>query len=245
MFVFLIAGGQKYSHKVPASCSLNEGVEMGNKRQALAKFECVITELLTGITYSSFELVSSDDLAGIPDDETLLDIAKTDAAIQNGDLTIPSEDDNLPPLFIPSTIDGEKCHLGGEFIITGELDGNTDISEFDLPLSYPTDHTAKCKVESSQVKCTVIEDFVNQKITIEQQSIREGFKELMTIEGLTSEKEFSCIQGNFTEPIGEVEKTNEPEVEKTNEPEGEKTHEPGEEKTHEPGEEDNKLDLPI
>ena len=209
LFVFLMAGGKKYSHKVPASCSLKQGVEMGNKKQALAQFDCVITELETGITYSSFELVSSDDLAGIPDDETLLDIAKTDAAIKNGDLTIPSVEDNLPPLFIPSTIDGEKCHLGGEFIITGELDGNTDISEFDLPLSYPTGHTSKCKVESSQVKCTMTEDFVNKKITIEQQSIREGFKELMTIGGFTSEKEFTCIQGNFTEPSGEGEKTQE------------------------------------
>ena len=242
LFVFLISDGNKFSQKVPASCSLKEGIEMGSKRQALAKFECVIYELVVGRTYSSFELVSSDDLAGIPDDETLLDIAKTDTAIQNGDLTIPSEEDNLPPLFIPSAIDGEKCYLDGEFIITGELYGNTDISEFDLPLSYPTDHTAKCKVESTQVKCTMIEDFVNHKIIIEQQSIREGFIELMTIEGLTSEKEFSCIQGNFTEPSGEGEKTNEaegektnePEKEKTNEAEGEKTNEPEKEKTNEP-----------
>ena len=137
LFVFLIAGAQKYSHKVPASCSLKDSVDMSGKRQALAKFDCVITELVEGTTYSSFELVSSDDLAGIPDDETLLDIAKTDAAIKRGDLTIPSEDDNLPPLFIPSTINGEQCPLNGEFIITGEFVGNTDISEFDLPLSYP------------------------------------------------------------------------------------------------------------
>jgi hypothetical protein len=210
---------------------------MGNKKQALAKFECVITELETGKTYSSFELVSSDDIAGIPDDETLLDIAKTDAAIDHGDLAEPSN--NLPPLFIPSTINGEQCPLNGEFIITGEFVGNTDISEFDLPLSYPTDHTAKCKVESGQVKCTMMEDFVNHKITIEQQSIRQGFTELMTIEGKTSENEFSCIQGNFTEPSGEGEKTQEPGEEKTQEPGEEKTQEPGEEKTHEPGEEDN------
>ena len=238
LFVFLISDGNKFSQKIPASCSLKEGIEMGSKRQALAKFECVIYDLVIGRTYSSFELVSSDDLAGIPDDETLLDIAKTDTAIQNGDLTIPSEEDNLPPLFIPSAIDGEKCYLDGEFIITGELYGNTDISEFDLPLSYPTDHTAKCKVESTQVKCTMIEDFVNHKIIIEQQSIREGFTELMTIEGLTSQKEFSCIQGNFTESSGEGEKTNEPGEEETNEPEGEKTNEPEGEKTNEPGEEE-------
>ena len=72
LFVFLIAGGQKYSHKVPASCSLNEDVSVGDEGQALAKFDCVITELETGITYSSFELVSSDDLAGIPDDEIIV-----------------------------------------------------------------------------------------------------------------------------------------------------------------------------
>ena len=114
------------------------------------------------IKYTSFELENSDEAIG------KLDFVSITEA-------------RLPVLFISSKIDGEKFDEDGEFIITGDFSENKENLDFDLNIDYPTDHTEKCIIESSQVKCIVNEDIINKKITVEQQSVRKRLEAVKTI----------------------------------------------------------------
>ena len=55
---------------------------------------CKIVDLDDGKEYKSFEIHDSEQIAGIPEDKTLLDPVKTAEAISNGQLLDYSDEEN-------------------------------------------------------------------------------------------------------------------------------------------------------
>ena len=132
-----------------AICTLDESVNPINE-QIQADFTCNITGLDKTKEYKSFILNSTDDIVGIPKEETLLDPIKTAEAIEKGYLIDFSKIENknkFPPLFISESIDGSKCSEEGEFKIIGSL--NVEIEkkiEFILPITSPKNYLSKCSI---------------------------------------------------------------------------------------------------
>ena len=81
-------------------------------------------QLAVGIseTYKSFRFIHSDSIDGIPNEEILLALFKTDEYIKNKLLLNYTEENNkvkFPFIFTPSSIDGNSCPENVEFKISG------------------------------------------------------------------------------------------------------------------------------
>lgn len=97
-YIFLISGGVKETSLKEAKCVLGEGVTLpSGEKLAQAQFGCSVSGLEK--EYSSIEISYSDEIAGIPDDDTLLDPVKTEEAIQKNELTDFSVVSDTPPTF--------------------------------------------------------------------------------------------------------------------------------------------------
>ena len=91
-----------------ATCTLDNAVNPTDG-QIQADFSCQLNGL-TG-TYTSFILSYSDNVAGIPKEEILLNPIKTNEAITGGYLLDYSVEENkgkLPSIFTPSSINGNS-----------------------------------------------------------------------------------------------------------------------------------------
>ena len=206
LFVFLILeNGELDTELSEAICTLEEDVDPKDG-QAQADFKCKIANLDKTKEYKSFELSSSEFLAGIPDDKTLLDPVKTAQAVKLGsilDFSIPENKLKLPVIFKPKSINGDECSEEGKFKIVGATDKEiqNDI-EFILPLTFPPKNFAKCTLsKSGEINCIIAQPINGQQIFIEQLVLRDGFKELLTFESIKSNGVLNCAKGNIPEPI--------------------------------------------
>ena len=89
----ILSGGVMDTTLSEAICTLEQAVEPKGK-QAQADFSCKIPDLDETKTYISFEFYDSEFIVGIPDDEVLLNPVKTQEAIEAGNLTDYSLEEN-------------------------------------------------------------------------------------------------------------------------------------------------------
>ena len=119
-----------------------------------------------------------DLIAGIPEDETLLNPVKTEEAISSWKLIDYSKEENqnsFQALFSAQSINDDVSE-DGKYTITGKLNKEIEHDvEFILYLAFP-------------------------HMIIEQQVTRKGFIELFTFTGIESEGEFNWIKEEVTTP---------------------------------------------
>ena len=201
----LLPNGQREKTKRSGLCKLLESISPKNGEQVQADFSCEITDLDSSISYSSFEISYSDDFVGLPDNEILLDPEKTRIAIENGELddfSLPENKNKVPILFESTKISETTCLSNGQFSITGNV--NSEIVkdlEFILPLAYPENFESKCTLEKSTKKevemlCVLGGEISEQSLIFEQQVVRNGLKEVLTLGSIKSDA-FSCAKGDF------------------------------------------------
>ena len=91
--VFLLKGNTKAPEPVEISCPIDQDSMPKDSGAALypVSFNCGMGDGFEVGEYTSLEIASSDDIAGLPSDETLLNPNKTDEAIANGELADLSE----------------------------------------------------------------------------------------------------------------------------------------------------------
>ena len=200
-YVFLISGGVKENSLKEAKCSLSSNaILMTGEKLVVAPFSCSITGLEK--EYTSLEISYSDEIAGIPDNEILLDPVKTQEAIENEKL--PDYSVNFTPsfLFTADSVDGNKCAEKGELSISGQFERtlNKDV-DFEISATYPPNTVIKCTVAAKQSVINCVSSEINgASLILEQQVIRDGLNELFTLGSLESSKELYCQNGNIASP---------------------------------------------
>ena len=201
----LLPNGKREKTERKALCKLLENITPKNGEQVQADFSCEINGLDSKISYSSFEISYSDDFAGLPDNEVLLDPEKTRIAIENGELidfSLPANKNKVPLLFESTKISETTCLSNGQFTISGNV--NVEIEkniEFIIPVSYPENFESKCTLSKSTKKvvemlCVLGGVLSDQSLIFEQQVVREGLNELLTLGSIKSDA-FSCTKGDI------------------------------------------------
>ena len=179
--LFLILGdGTMDTNPIEVKCILNEPVTLEGE-QAQDDFECNITGLNEAQEYKSFKLYDSENIAGIPEDEILLNPVKIEETIKNGTLLDYSLEENknkLPIYFDTETI----LLINGTYSPEGQyinIEGN-------IKLTYPKNYTAECctlpktPVGKAYIYC-LLKNNISSFVIIEQQVLRDGLNEFLTI----------------------------------------------------------------
>ena len=190
--LFLILGdGTMDTNPTEAKCILNESITLEGE-QTQADFECNITGLNETQEYKSFKLYDSKDIAGIPEDEILLDPVKTEEAIKDGillDYSLEENKNKFPIYFntetilpINGTYSPEGLNINIEGNIKQEIENETKIN---ITLTYPKNYTAECTIPKTPVGKAYIYCLLKSNISsfviIEQQILRDGLNEFLTI----------------------------------------------------------------
>ena len=162
-------------------CKLEKSVTVGEGKTESASFKCENSTLNESITYTSLRLNSSEEIAGIPfDDETALNPALTDEAINNGEIKDAGKT-SVPPTFVFETIDTQTCDKDGKFSLKGKLDKETTIpNKFTLPLTFPPNTVITCTFGEGAIDC-IADESLEGSVMIEQQIITEGSNELFIL----------------------------------------------------------------
>ena len=205
----ILEDGTKDTELTKALCSLDKDVDPTNK-QAQADFNCSISNLNENQKYLSFEIYGSEEIAGIPEDKTLLDPIKTEQAIKDGKLLDYSLDENkekLPIFFQTESIVG-NYNEKGEFKILGSVEEKIETDmEFTIELIYPENHMASCKLLKSdpgqvEIVCTMEKIFYGEFVMIEQQILQCELLEI-TVTSLKSSEKLDWIK-DAEEDTGEI-----------------------------------------
>jgi hypothetical protein len=211
LFINLIdMEGEREEETKEVGCSLKEDVLPQEGESLQGTFEC---SLAVSKEYYSFRLNYSDDIAGIPDDEVLLDPKLTEEAIRDGlllDYSLPENQaaDKIPATFTTINIKEDTCKSNGKFLIEGTLSKEiTSDLRFTIPLIYPDGISADCNLLTkekgeSQISCQVDRNIEGDFVVFEQTIIKDGPSEIMNIGGLASADNLTCANGL----LGEAEK---------------------------------------
>ena len=203
-------GGEREDEAREVVCSLEESVSPLEGQSLQGEFKC---SLAVTKEYYSFRLNRSDYIAGIPDDEVLLDPILTEEAILNGkllDYSLPENQlpDKIPATFATSNIKEDSCKSSGKFLIEGTLSKEiTSDLRFSIPLTYPDGISADCNLLTkekgeSQISCQVDRNIEGDSVIFEQMIIKDGAEEVMNLGGLASSDSITCANGL----LGEAEK---------------------------------------
>ena len=182
-------------------CTLSTITDMDENGIGAAGWNCTTGESniknATGL-----EIIKCDDISGIPDDPNLIDPAKTDELINNGEMPDYSIEENLNellPIFNTLAMNYSLCKKNGSFYFTGNISSTIqkDIL-FNLSLSYPESifacrlpRTLKGKI--TQIECFNRDDFENSTVIVEETVIRDGYNEFFILKNTSSgEKLVTC-----------------------------------------------------
>ena len=202
--------GEREDKVRKAICKLEDDVKLSEGKSAQADFKCTIEDLELDKEYYSLRFNSSDDVSGVPDDETLLDPVLTKNSIEKKQILDYSIEENkspenIPATFIPDSIEKAACDKDGIFLIKGSLSEKIDNElSFKIPLTFPDGITADCTLERKEagpnsISCQVDRNINNTKIVFEQIIIKDGSKEILNIGGISSKETISCKNGLLTE----------------------------------------------
>ena len=195
--------GEREDESKQVVCSLKDGVSPEEGQSLQEEFECslAVTE-----EYYSLRLNSSDDIAGIPNDEVLLDPVLTKDSIDSGKLLDYSLEENqstdkIPATFATKNINEDTCGSNGKFLIEGTLSKEIKNElKFNVPLTYPDGITADCQLlkkeqGESQISCQVDRSIEESYVVIEQMIIKDGVEEIMNLEGISYNNNITCSNG--------------------------------------------------
>lgn len=203
-----------------AICLLTKGINVKKNEPVQGEFSCTIEDITNDEIKSinSFVLKNSDYIAGIPDNNVLLNPKLTEKYIGLGKLIDYSLDKNKEkaPSFNSTSIDSSNCDNNGTFIIKGVLTSNLDNDyQFELPLVNPENLTATCSIKKGkkedkiQIECQTNGEFKNEKIMIAQNTILDNDKrELLIIGRIETENKLNCNNAKTQVIVKKLEKPN-------------------------------------
>jgi hypothetical protein len=200
--------GETEEDSTEIKCSLESDISTSEGQSSQGDFKCTLSGLKED--YYSLRLNSSESIAGIPEDEILLNPVLTAEAIENGDLLDYSLNENKGQNKIPSTFTSEavkeqNCKTDGKLTIDGKLskEVKNELS-FNIPLTYPEGITLSCSLTSlkagaSSISCQVDRAIKSDQIAFEQLTIKDGSEEVLTIGSIVSEANIVCSDGLLQE----------------------------------------------
>ena len=164
-----------------ANCTLQKDVTLGNEKLVQANYVCKVEGISGAENYLSLRLNKSDDVAGLPSDEALLNPNITDTAIEDNELKNCTEDSSVPPVFTFESIDNSSAQTEGIFIINGTFDKEPNVEDkLEFPLTYPEGVTLKCTVIEGGLECKPDAE-VDDTIVMEQTIMSKGADELFIL----------------------------------------------------------------
>lgn len=156
----ILSDDQTNANLTKVECYLPEEVNSSNEKKQ-ADLDCKIIDLDEDKEYKSFEIHNSEQIAGIPEDKTLLDPDKTAETISNGQQLLDYSDEE------------------NKYTYPAYFSASED-AEFTLHLTYQPYHKLqyiipKSKPHNIYITCQ-IDHPIYSFIFIEQQVIRKGWK---------------------------------------------------------------------
>lgn len=181
-----------------ATCTLKETVTDGP-----SDFECKIENIENAENIIGLELISSDDISGIPNDLNMTDPANIDDLIKSGkilDYSLDENKNNLPPVFNISSLNSLGCKATGVFKLKGTIDKPIKHHRLNIPLSYPP-IDLKCDIPDAkegevEVICKTKNSFSPSKMIIEQTTFSKNNSEVISILPISFNNEIACEDFN-------------------------------------------------
>ena len=176
-------------------CTLQDDVSLEDTESAKqGSFQCKLEGIDETQEYTSLRLNSTDNITGVPEDETLLNPVLTEEAIKNNEIKDCSKDASIPPTFYFDSIEKDDCAQSGQFLIKGSLSEEKSIAaKFTIPLTYPEGTSISCTYETDGILC-VGDENINGTIITEQTIISNGADELFIFPNI-SESDVICKNG--------------------------------------------------
>jgi hypothetical protein len=193
-------GNNQFTSKI-AKCILNKEVSEATKENPIpSNFECSVENIENEDKVEGLELISCDEISGIPNDLKMTNPIVIDKLIESGEIIDYSLTDNIinmPPVFKASSIDSLACKSNGAFKLKGKFNKYINHFRFNLPLSYPVIDT-RCDVPESkegeevEVICKTKNKFSSSKIIIEHTTVNKNNSEVISLLPIASENDVSC-----------------------------------------------------
>ena len=184
-----------------AKCILNEEIKLSSKdKQIASDFTCSIDNIENPNKIESLELITSDDIMGIPSNPNMTNPIEVDKLIESEeviDYTLKDNINIIPPIFETNSLISLGCKSTGIFKLKGKFDKKIEHFRFDLPLSFPSVDT-RCDVpeakegEEVELTCKTKSQFSNSKIIIEHSTITKNNSEVISLLPISSDNEISC-----------------------------------------------------
>ena len=176
------------SETVESICTTQGGINPSDKASATIQFACQIQG-----DYDSIEIVSSDNIAGIPSDPNLLNPVITSIFIDTDSLIYPETP--APQLVEQPIIDYTKAGNGLlEFTINlRQADGNIKEGQsFKIKLLYPNGIILKFTITeinelTIKLDCEIDGEVIDQRLYVEQTAIVADGKYLFILPGFKTE----------------------------------------------------------
>ena len=195
--IYLKLGKEKQSKPVDVKCVNNLAAEVSDKNPvAIVSFECFIpVEYEYQKDFDSIEIASSEFVAGLPVDETLLNPVLTDAEIKED----PSKNKTTME---PPTLADFKGEITNEMIKEGKFEFSIELglekpelqgSTFKMPLVFPEGIVLEftiLEVKGTKVSFSVeiIGEVNEQPLVLEQTIIIINGEEAFILPGIVTEK---------------------------------------------------------
>ena len=188
-----------------ATCVLKEAVTgASDEKQIPSDFNCTIKNIENAENIKGLELISCDEISGIPTDLNMTNPANIDTLIESGrilDYSLDENKNNLPPVFKTSSLNTLGCKVSGVFKLKGKFDKPIEHYKLNLPISYPP-VDSRCNIPDSkageeiEVICKTKNSFSSSKMIIEQTTISKNNSEVISILPTSSDEEISCEDYN-------------------------------------------------
>ena len=185
-----------------AKCISKENVEPKNGKQLKVEFECKIKNIKNAKEFTGLEIISSEDITGIPTESKLINPAIVDELIEDKEIVDYISESIEIPIFNSTSIITKDSKKKGTFIIIGEFLSEFKLeTRFEFDLVLITGEKAICilpKIVGKgevEIKCELQEELKDSKIMIGQCSVLDGYKEIIKINKISTEKEVTVGNG--------------------------------------------------
>ena len=193
-----------------ALCTTKEEFQSSKGEEIQAEFICIIEGLENVQDYSGLEIISSNYIYGIPTVPDLLNPAKVDKLISAGlikDYSLPENQIEKIPLFIPTSLNTKDIEVTGKFIINGGFKTPLTLNQsiyFEIFLA--SDEKVGCtlpKIANDdlevQIECTLQKEINESIIYFPRCAVIDGYNEIIRLDKINSLEPINGINGKEKE----------------------------------------------
>ena len=191
-----------------AICYKIESSQNKDIEQVKTQFECKIENIENGKEYIGLELISSENIAGIPNNKDLLNPAEVDILIYEGKIknyTSKEFKNDIIPEFNVTSINTTNSEKTGIFIINCETLSNFSLNKsIEFEIKLVSGQKAICvlpKLNSNDknihIKCVLQEELRDSKIMIQKCLVFDGYNALFVMNKISSEESVIIANGQL------------------------------------------------